>query len=242
MDIEREIADAQVGRVSFDSDADDHLAQIARGDWMVGGTDGWDSPDSSGDRGNPKDHCADSGGDSETLFDYRRVRANVADSLANLGASRYHSAYQIKAEAVDDFQQIAQSAGRQGAAFSGANHADANQDFAERGATRRFEKPSVEKKHGDVQGKREEPVAKPGEAIAARRASRRRSRRLSWSGGGSRVGQSTLLQQVLAGRNHTAAALAILRVRGDLAVAMRTFHDAKALTVSAPRIRLYERE
>src|SRR5215472_5313965 len=227
MDIEREIADAQVGRVSFDSDADDHLAQIARGDWMVGGTDGWDSPDSSGDRGNPKDHCADSGGDSETLFDYRRVRANVADSLANLGASRYHSAYQIKAEAVDDFQQIAQSAGRQGAAFSGANHADANQDFAERGATRRFEKPSVEKKHGgvqrdddyqrgncelqlgsvegapahenpcvhdgeeaeeqgDVQGKREEPVAKPGEAIAARRASRRRSRRLSWSGGGSR--------------------------------------------------------
>ena len=68
MDVEREIADAQVGRVSLDPDADDHLAQIVRRERMVRGADGWDGPDSSGDRRNPQHDCSDSGGDSKTFF------------------------------------------------------------------------------------------------------------------------------------------------------------------------------
>src|SRR5215469_4983568 len=66
-------------------------------------------------------------------------------------------------------------------------------------------------------------------------ASGRGRGRLGWGRGGSRVGQSALFQEILAGRNHTAAALAMLCVRGDLAVAMRTFHDAKAFTVSSTK-------
>src|SRR5579864_289953 len=151
MDIEREIADAQVSRVALDSDADYHLAQIVHRDWVVGGANGWNGPDSSGECSDPKHDCADSGGDSETFFDDRRMRANIADSLANLGTSRHRSAHQIKTEAVDGLQKIAQSAGRQGAAFSGSNYPDSHQDFAQRGATCRLEQPAVQKKHGGVQ-------------------------------------------------------------------------------------------
>src|SRR5262252_10321248 len=102
VDIEREIADAQVRRISFDSDSDDDLAQIPRRDRMVGGADGRDSPDSSGDCSNPKDDCGDSRRDSEAVFDYGRVRTDITDTLANLGAGCHRNSYQIKAEAVDD--------------------------------------------------------------------------------------------------------------------------------------------
>src|SRR5215469_153130 len=66
-------------------------------------------------------------------------------------------------------------------------------------------------------------------------ASGRGRGRLGWGRGGSRVAQPALFQEILAGRNHTAAALAMLCVRGDLAVAVRTFHDAKAFPVSSTK-------